>query len=230
MLAIFKKELKSYLTTSSVFTALAIIFLFQMVSLFDRGLGWFEHMKLPLGVSIIGCGVGLVSKEFRSKTHKLLFSAPVGTTSIVLGKYFALVVNFFIVAVASTLICLFLRLALGAVFTASEIVFGFVGLIFLIMFFSAVVIFISTWGSNVGILASIAYAGYFATQLGDFYMSSRDTTGFWISLYSVFMQFSKPFYKLMFGVVGLETVIYFVSMIAGLLFLSKKFLESKRFV
>lgn len=230
MLAIFKREFKNYFMTPTTFIVFFLIFLFQIIALNGRGSFWFDSLKMALGISMIGFGTGLISKEFKNKTYKLLFCSPVSTTSIVLGKYFAFVVFFLITSSISTLICLVFRLCFGAIFTVPELIFGLLGSAFLIMFYAAVIIFVSTWGSNVGILCSVCYAGYFIIQLGDLYLSSHGSSSIWIRLYLVFFQFSKPYQKIMFGVINLETIIYFVSMTVGLLFLSKKFLESKRFV
>lgn len=194
------------------------------------GHSWFVGMKMALAVAIIGFGIGLIAKESRNKTYKLLFSAPVSTMSIILGKYFALVGCFVLASVVSTIICLIVRVCFGGIFTVSEFIFGILAMACLIMLFASIVIFISTWCSNVGVLCSICYGGYFITTLGDAYMSSMGADNFWVKLYAIFIQFSRPFYKLMFGVIGIETFLYFASMIVGLLFLSKKFLESKRFV
>lgn len=230
MFAIFKKEFKNYFATSNIFYIFFICFLLQIISMPNKGIMWFNSMRTFLAVSIIGFGMGLISQELKNKTYKLLFCSPVKKHSIILGKYFALTSCFVIASFLAILITLIVRFCFGATLTLPEIIFGFLGLTALTMFFSAIVVFVSTWSSSVGVLCAICYVGYTMMSLGDGYMSSIGINNIWVKIYSIFFQYTKPYFKLMFGIIGIDTVIYFTSMIVGLLFLANKFLDSKRFV
>ena len=235
MLAIFKREFKSFFKAPMVFFALFLIFLLHLTSLSDGSIcGWCACFSFSIPCLTICFGVSLISKEFAAnKTYKLLFSSPVSATAIVLGKYFALVAFFLAVSSISVFIVLLIHFCFGVSIDAGCLVFYFLNLIFRIMVGAAVVEFISTWSSNSTMLAGIAFMGWtvFVVIAGlafDSYVSRR--LNIFTEIYGVCFYPEQHALRLFCGVIGLKTIIYFISMIGGFLYLTKKFLESKRFV
>lgn len=116
MLAIYKKELRSYFTSLVGYVFIAF-FLFVIGIYFNvyniySGYPNFEYSLsaasfiLLILVPIITMRV--MAEENRQKTDQLLITAPVKTSSIVLGKYLALMTVFAIVAVVICTYPLFL--------------------------------------------------------------------------------------------------------------------------
>lgn len=111
MLAIYKKELKSYFTNmiGFVFIAffLAIIGLYTVVYNFLNGYSNFEYVLNSITflfvilVPIITMRV--MAEEKKQKTDQLLFTAPISIEKIIIGKYFA-VLTLFLITMGVTLL------------------------------------------------------------------------------------------------------------------------------
>lgn len=112
MLAIFKKELKSYFTsmTGYVFIAFFLIIVgiyYAVYNLLNR-LANFEYVLS--GVSFIFIllvpilTMRLMAEDKKQKTDQLLFTSPVPVSKIISGKYFAVLTVFLI---AMGIICLY---------------------------------------------------------------------------------------------------------------------------
>ena len=96
MLAIFKREFKSYFTNPLGFVILAVFYFFLSYlfsSYYSSGMPYVEYVVI--GVAQIALFIipaitmRLFSDERRQKTDQALFTAPVKLINIVLGKFFA---------------------------------------------------------------------------------------------------------------------------------------------
>lgn len=96
MLAIFKREFKSYFTNPLGFVILAVFYFFLSYifsSYYSAGMPYVEYVII--GVAQVALFVmpaitmRLFSDERRQKTDQALFTAPVKLINIVLGKFFA---------------------------------------------------------------------------------------------------------------------------------------------
>ena len=239
MLAIFKREFKNFFRAQRVFFALFLIFWLHSISIFSSNnniCGWCAGFLLSIPCLAACFGVSLINKEFAAnKTYKLLFSSPVNMTAIVLGKYFALVAFFLAVSSISVFIIFLIHFCVGASIDAGWLFFWFLNLIFRIMVGAAVVEFISTWSRNSAMLAGVILTGWavFVFMVG----YSLDRGSYVYSKLKIFIEIYRDCFcpenhalRLSCGVIGFKTIIYFISMIVGFLYLTKKFLESKRFV
>ena len=98
MKAIFKRELKSYFTgfTGYIFAAFLLLFegiFLVIINLLNRFATFefsLENILVILLLIVPIISMRSIAEEKRSKTDQLLFSLPIKTYSIVLGKYFAL--------------------------------------------------------------------------------------------------------------------------------------------
>lgn len=104
MLAIYKKELKSYLTSM-------IGFVFMFFILLITGI-YFTGYNLSSGYSVIGNTLSAITfifivampiltmrvlaEERRMKTDQLLLTAPISVTKVVMGKFFAMITIYLI--------------------------------------------------------------------------------------------------------------------------------------
>ncbi len=99
MKAVYKNELKSYFTgvTGYVFTAFMLFFagMYTMALCLKQGYAQFEYVFGNLSfiflIIIPVITMRVLSEERRQKTDQLLYSLPISTTEVVLGKYLALV-------------------------------------------------------------------------------------------------------------------------------------------
>ena len=164
MLAIYKRELKSYFhsMTGCVFIAFLVMFTGFYFMAYNLNAGY-PYFSYTLSGSLIVFLVGIplltmrsFSEERKTKTDQLLLTAPVSLTKVVLGKYFAMVT---VLAVPNVIFCLFPLLiklqgtAYLLVDYSSIAVFFLLGCVYLAigMFMSSltesqIIAFISTFG------------------------------------------------------------------------------------
>lgn len=165
MLAIYKRELKSYFhsMTGCVFIAFLVMFtgIYFMAYNLNAGYPYFSY-TLSGSLIVFLVGIPLLtmrsfSEERKTKTDQLLLTAPVSLTKVVLGKYFAMVT---VLAVPNVIFCLFPLLiklqgtAYLLVDYSSIAVFFLLGCVYLAigMFMSSltesqIIAFISTFGT-----------------------------------------------------------------------------------
>lgn len=112
MLAIYKKELKTYFTsmmgcifiafclaiTSLYFCLYNMYYAYPNIYLALQGVVWFFVILMPI------LTMRIISEEQRNKTDQLLYTAPVSVSSIVMGKYLAMVTIF---AIPVAIVCFF---------------------------------------------------------------------------------------------------------------------------
>lgn len=164
MLAIYKRELKSYFhsMTGCVFIAFLVMFtgIYFMAYNLNAGYPYFSY-TLSGSLIVFLVGIPLLtmrsfSEERKTKTDQLLLTAPLSLTKVVLGKYFAMVT---VLAVLNVIFCLFPLLiklqgtAYLLVDYSSIAVFFLLGCVYLAigMFMSSltesqIIAFISTFG------------------------------------------------------------------------------------
>lgn len=164
LLAIYKRELKSYFhsMTGCVFIAFLVMFtgIYFMAYNLNAGYPYFSY-TLSGSLIVFLVGIPLLtmrsfSEERKTKTDQLLLTAPVSLTKVVLGKYFAMVT---VLAVPNVIFCLFPLLiklqgtAYLLVDYSSIAVFFLLGCVYLAigMFMSSltesqIIAFISTFG------------------------------------------------------------------------------------
>lgn len=164
MLAIYKRELKSYFhsMTGCVFIAFLVMFtgIYFMAYNLNAGYPYFSY-TLSGSLIVFLVGIPLLtmrsfSEERKTKTDQPLLTAPVSLTKVVLGKYFAMVT---VLAVPNVIFCLFPLLiklqgtAYLLVDYSSIAVFFLLGCVYLAigMFMSSltesqIIAFISTFG------------------------------------------------------------------------------------
>lgn len=112
MLAIYKRELRSYFQsmTGCVFVAFLVLFTGIYFTAYNLTAGY-PYFSYTLSGSLIVFIVGIplitmrsFSEERKNKTDQLLLTAPVSLTKVVLGKYFAMAT---VAAVPNLIFCLF---------------------------------------------------------------------------------------------------------------------------
>ena len=117
MSAIYRKELKAYFSNMTGYIAMAMILLmtslFVKIYCFDAKYPTMEY-ALPTATVILLLAIPILAmrsfaEERRQKTDLLLYTLPISTTQIVLGKYFAMLT----VLAVPTVVLLFYPLLLS---------------------------------------------------------------------------------------------------------------------
>lgn len=99
MKAVYKRELSTYFTgaTGYIFCAFLLLFvgLYTSILCFKNSIAQFEYvlgnMAFVYLIIVPVITMRVVSEERRQKTDQLLYSLPISTTDVILGKYLALV-------------------------------------------------------------------------------------------------------------------------------------------
>lgn len=178
MTAVFKHELRGYFHSLTAYVCGAFLLAFlgvgamlyninAAVSNFEFVLG-FGSILFAVVVPILTMRV--LAEERRQKTDQLLYSLPITTTQVILGKYAALLVVF---AIPMALVCLYplIFAQFGAVYLPTAygalLAFFLVGAALL-----ALGVFLSSLTENQGLAAGIGVAAillnYFSVQLAEY--------------------------------------------------------------
>lgn len=142
MLAIYKRELKSYFDSmiGYVFIAFLVAFMgiYFMVYNLSNGIPYFSYALSAVTfiflVAIPILTMKSLAEERKSKTDQLLFTSPISLTRIIVGKYFAMITVFLIPVVISCCFPIIIK-ANGTAFLiedyAAILAFFFMGCVFI---------------------------------------------------------------------------------------------------
>ncbi len=182
MTAVFKHELKSYFHsfTAYVFGAflLAVVGIGSMLYNLQAAVSNFEYV-LGFGSIIFVIIVPLltmriIAEERRQKTDQLLYSLPITTTQVILGKYFALLIVYLVpLAIISLYPLIFSQF--GDVYLPTS--YGSLFAVFLMgAALTALGVFISSLTDNQGLAAGIGVAvilfNYYSVSLSEYVSST----------------------------------------------------------
>ncbi len=162
----------------------------------------------------------LLSEEYRSGTIRLLFSAPLSMTQIVLGKYLALLGIFSILLLLIALLPL--SLLLGGPLDMGRIVATLLGLGLLLACYGAIGLFLSSLTDQPAAAAISTYGVLLFLWIVNLSGAGERSGLFeWLSLASHY----RPFLS---GVVRSGDLIYFLLLITAALLMTIHRLESRR--
>ncbi len=190
MTAVLKHELRScfHSLTAYVFAAFLLCFvgigalqynLNQSVSNFEYVLG---YCSIVLTIIVPLLTMRSIAEEKRQRTDQLIYSLPITTTQVVIGKYLALLV---ILAIPLLIVCLYPLLFSGYGDVYLPTAYGSIAAFFLLgAALMAVGLFISSLTENQGLAAGIGVAvmllNYYSVSLSEYV--SRTTMGSGIAL------------------------------------------------
>ena len=232
MLAVFKRDLRSYFTSPlgyvfiAVFLIIANLFfyMYNILSQSSDMTNLFANLLFILSFLLPILTMRLFSEELRQKTDQLLLTAPVSIGNVVVGKYLACLAVF-VIALLTTLTWPLVVTMYGHPALAT-IVGNYAALFFAVAAFIAIGLFISSLTESQLIAAVITFAVY----LGLYIMASL-TSGIennvvrkivsWISVFSRYSHLSL-------GLFSLDDIVYYISLIVIFLFLTDRVLERKR--
>lgn len=247
MTAIFKKEFMSYFhsVTGWLFMAFTICLFAMYSSVYNLAYGTpyiaysFDAILILFFVTIPLLSMRIMADERRQKTDQLLITSPVSVGKIVLGKYLAMAVVFVIPLLLFSFLPLFLN-GYGTVPMAENFVavlaFALYGLAAI-----AVGLFLSSLTENVVIAAVFTFIVLFLTYMMQGIESLISATGNvvtrFLSMFDFYMHYSG-----MIGTVSdaagnsrlttvfdLSGIVYFLSVIALMLFLTTQVIQKRRY-
>lgn len=256
MLAIYKKELRSYFTTPigyvfvGIFLALSALvccYTTLQSNSYDTAL-YFYCMIFAFVILIPILTMRSFAEERKQKTEQLLLTAPVTLTGMVLGKYFAALTMFVGTVLVSCInfIPLYVIAAeeRAAVATTANPVIGpttpyiigsLIGLILLGAALIAIGIFISSLTENqlsaavisIGIIAMMIILGL-ANQIGTDAEGNRLISNYAVRVVIDWISVLSRFYNLSYGLLDFSALLYYTSISAVFIFLTIRIYEKRR--
>ena len=232
MTAIYKREMRSYLTSAVGYVFLAVFYAISGYYLFATSLVSnstdlsyvFSNLFSIVIFLVPMLTMRLFSEERRQKTEQALFTAPVRFTGIVMGKFWACLTMYRVgmgITVAYYLVMCAFQIPDLAVFCGN-----FLGLLLLGAALCAIGLFISSLTESqviaaVGSLAIglfLLFANSFTPVVSnEFIVSLMDG----ISFYQHYLDFTR-------GLLNLSDLTFFFSVTALFLFLTVRHLERRR--
>lgn len=233
MSAIFKREFRSYMNNVIGYAFLAFLLLFAGVMVIVNNVlmasAHFEYTvslwQIVLIVAVPVLAMRTVAEERRSRVDRLIYSLPLKLSSVVLGKYFAMLAVFSIacgvLAVYPLLLSPFGLVALPSAYVAL-LGFWLLGAALL-----ALCLFLSTLTESQLIAALLGVGGVLLLYLYDMFSYLIPVSGRAAELVrglGIFTRFSQ----MCNGVLDLTTVVFDISFAVLFLYLAYQMMERKR--
>lgn len=240
MLAIYRREMRSYFTTSTgyVFLAISLALSGFMLGFTTLLMGtsdtstYFAVMLFMLMIFLPILTMKIFSEEKRTKTEQLLLTAPIRISSMVLGKFLAAFTMFVIsMAISSINFFIVFRYAVNDNLTSSGpniamLMGNMFALLLVGMVFIAIGMFVSSLTENqfaavlitILILLFLLLVGTFNSLITS---SAIRTVLDWLSIYSRFENFT-------YGMFDIGALIYYISVTGVFIFLTVRVFEARR--
>ncbi len=239
MLTIFRKELNSFLNSLvayiviGVFLVLAGLFTWVFEgNVLDYGfadLSSFFQLAPYIFIFLIpAITMRLFSEEFKTGTIELLFTKPLTDWQIILGKFFAAFI-LVIIALIPTFLYYYSVYVLGNTrgnVDTSAIVGSYIGLFFLGGVFASIGLWASSLTDNqvVAFIIGALACFLFYDGLHQLAQLFNGATQYFID----YIGLSYHYESIGRGLIDSRTIIYFLSLIAGMLFLTKLQVAAKK--
>lgn len=233
MSAIFKREFRSYMNNVIGYGFIAFLLLFAGVLIVVNNVllasAHFEYtmsiLQIVLIVAIPVLAMRAIAEEKRSRVDLLIYSLPLKLSSVVLGKYFAMLAVFSIACGILALYPLVLRL-FGLVALTSAYV-SLLGFWLLGAALLALCLFLSSLTESQIIAALLGVGGVLLLYLFDMFSYLLPVSGTAAELIAALGIFSR-FSQMCNGVMNLGTVIFDISFAVLFLYLTYQVMERKR--
>ncbi|MBN2683427.1 MAG: gliding motility-associated ABC transporter permease subunit GldF [Bacteroidales bacterium] len=242
MLVLFRKEIKSFLTSLTGYIAIVVFLLLNSFfiwflpgefNILDGGIAtldpmfflapWFFLILIP------AITMRLFAEEKKTGTIELLLTRPISDLKIIMAKYFA-GISLVLFSLIPTLLFYYSVYTLGD--PVGSIDSGgtwgsYIGLFFLAAVYVSIGIFSSSITDNqiVSLIVSMILCFFF--YYGFDALSGITQSYFWQELI-ISVGISDHYYSISRGVIDSRDIIYFLSVIAFFIFLTKLVLESRK--
>jgi len=244
MISIFKREMRSYFTTSTgyIFLAVAlslsgILFGVSTLTYMSSDTGtYFQLMLFVLMIILPILTMRTFSEERRTKTEQLLLTAPISTFEMVMGKYLSCLCMFFIALMLTSVnyIPMFAAAESGPLVSATAmgpnvalIIGNTIALLLVGMCFIAIGLFISSLTENqfaavvitIAILLGLLLVGLFNNIIT---WTPIRVVLEWLSIYRRYTAFT-------YGVFDFASLIYYFSIAGVFVFLTMRVYDSRKY-
>lgn len=238
MLAIFKREMRSYFTTSVgyIFLASALVIsaiIFSVTTVLSETADasvYFSGLIFVLMVFLPILTMKSFSEEKRTKTEQLLLTAPVSTTQMVLGKFFSSFAMLVIFLALSSIFFIPLSsyVAEGASGANTALVMGnLIALLLVGMCFIAIGLLVSSLTENqfaAIVITIVVLLLLFLVNLFNGIIESYAVRVVldWLSIYARYDYFTYGFFDI-------GALIYYISLTCVVLFLTVRVFEARKY-
>jgi ABC-2 type transport system permease protein len=240
MLAIFSKELNSYLNSLIAYIVIVlflvltglVLWVFPSTNILDYGFAemdsFFQFTPFVLLFLIPAITMRSFSEEFKTGTIELLFTKPVSALDIINGKFFASWLLVF-VAIVPTVVYYFIISYLGnptGNVDTARVIGSYFGLVLLAGVFVSIGLCISSLTENQIVAFLIAaFACYFwfdgIHQLSELFTGG---SGYWLDYFSLYFHYES----LSRGLIDSRNVLFLVTVIVLILLLTQFILNQRK--
>lgn len=235
MWAIYKREVKSYFHSfiGLLFIAVMLFFTGLYFSVYNL-LNGYPHFSYVMSavvflfmISIPVLSMRILAEERRNKTDQLILTAPVSVGGIVAGKYLALLTIF---AIPTAIICLYpLIMSMYGSVPLGEAYLAVLGFFLYGAASIAVCMLVSSVTESQVIAAVLGFAALFLGYMMSSICSVISTTGNLFTKILCCYDLYTPFYNLLEGTLNLKSVVYYLSFIGLMLFLTVLSIQRRRY-
>lgn len=235
MWAIYKRELKSYFHSfiGLLFIAVMLFFTGLYFSVYNllNGLPYFSYVMSAVVflflLSIPVLCMRILAEERRNKTDQLILTAPVSVGGIVAGKYLALLTIF---AIPTAINCLYpLMMSMYGTVPLGEAYLAILGFFLYGAASIAVCMLISSVTESQVIAAVLGFAALFLGYMMSSICGVISTTGNLLTKILCCYDLYTPFSELLEGTLNLKSVVYYLSFIGLMLFLTVLSIQRRRY-
>ena len=235
MKVIFKRELRAYLKSVTGFVFVAVLVLFvgilttlYNVAYFNPSISYaLSDMMLVSALLIPILTMRLFAEERRSGAYRLLYSLPLRSSDIILGKYFAILTLFALpVALMAILPLIF------SIFGEVNLLASYASLLCFVLFGAATLAlctFLASLTDNMVLSAIFSYIAVIILYLADTLTGLLPSGSIAAKLLSVFSFFSK-FEPYMYGLFDAGALIYYATVCVAFVFFTVRSFESKKLI
>lgn len=234
MIAVFKKEMRSYFTgvVGYVFLVLylalaGLVFAYTtFFSMSSSVTDFFTFMLVISGIILPLLTMKSFSEERKVRTEQLLLTSPVSITGIVFGKFLAAYVMFAGCIVLNTLYFLFLINYASLKFAV--LLGNLVAMLLVGMVFIAIGLFVSSLTEN-QLSAAIGTIAIILAFLAIGVVSSLLPSSYWLRFVFDFLSIFTRFQTFVRGYLDFASLIYYISVAAIFMYLTVRVYDRRRY-
>lgn len=187
----------------------------------------FENMSFLFVLITPMITMRLLAEERRSGTMEMLLTLPFRDSDVVIGKFLAALELFVAMAVPTLWYVVLLRIVAGTAPDAGPLIAGYLGLLLEGAVFIAIGLFASSLTSNQVVAAVISFTigiGFWlVAAVGSVFGPEAATLAQFLALPTHFRDFAR-------GIIDFKSVVYYLSLTTGFLFLTYTSLQTRRWL
>ncbi len=235
MLAIYKRELKSYFRSfiGLLFIAVTLFFVSLYFFVYNMLSGYpyiayaISSVTFLFMISVPVLSMRILAEEKRSKTDQLILTSPVSVGGIVMGKFLALLT---IYAIPTAILCVYplIMSAFGTV-PMGESYLAILAFFLYGMAAIAIGVLISSLTESQVIAAVLSFIVLFVGYMMYSICSLISSTGNIVTKILGCFDMSTPFTEMLNGTLNLQSVVYFISLTVLALFLTVQSIQKRRY-